>query len=145
MENFKMKFSGILAELVFISLLIFIIAYFNIVHAQYRSMPGPSMVCGKQQEMLKFSQGFYEKEFMVLQESRTDGSRPYYIFYRNEKSGTWTIIAYNVPNAPSGVVCVISGGLSSYILPDLPSIKKMLDKQQDGLDTPIRPTSDTES
>jgi len=142
---FKMDFCNVLTKTIFVFAIIFGTSYFNIVHAQYRSMPGPSMVCGKQQEMLKFSQGFHEKEFMVLQESRTDGSRPYYIFYRNEKSGTWTIIAYNVPDAPSGVICVISGGLSSHILPDINAIKKMLEKQSQGLDAPVEQNNDVKS
>ena len=140
-----MDFRNILTKIVLVFIIIFGTAYFNIVHAQHRPMPGPPMICGKQQEMLNFSQKFYEKEFMVLQESSKDANRPYYILYRNKNSGSWTIIVYNIPNAPSGFVCVTNGGLSSYILPDLPSIKKMLNKQSEGLDMPTQPTNDKES
>ena len=102
-------------------------------------LPGPPMICGDQADILsKFSGFFNETEFMVLQSDRKN-QEPYYILFRNEKSGTWTIIAYNVPSAPPDIACVTQGGLASYILPDINAIKKMLDKQEDGLDEPTKP------
>ena len=110
--------------------------------AQSTSVPGPPMFCGKKDKLITLSQRYNETEFMVLQEDKTS-ERPYYILYRNEKSGAWTFVVYNIPNAPSEFICVLSGGLSSYILPDLNSIKKMLKKQKDGLDEPKKNNDST--
>ena len=101
-------------------------------------MQGPPMLCGASQKMLIFAKKFNETELLVLQEDRQN-KKPYFVLYRNEKSGTWTFIAYNVPNAPPDIICVLHGGMSSYILPDVKAYKKMWDEQQDGLDDPAEP------
>ena len=74
--------------------------------AQSTSVPGPPMFCGKKDKLITLSQRYNETEFMVLQEDKTS-ERPYYILYRNEKSGAWTFIVYNIPNAPSEFICVL--------------------------------------
>ena len=102
-------------------------------------MAGPPMMCGATEMIMDMSvHKFKETEFMVLQSDRKN-QEPYYILFRNEKSGTWTIIAYNVPSAPPDIACVTQGGLDSYNLPDINAIKKMLNKQEDGLDEPTKP------
>ena len=108
-----------------------IVFFADTVSAQ--TLPGPPMVCGNKNKIIKLPQSYNETEFMVLQKDRTSG-RPYFILYRNVKSGAWTLMVYGIPNAPSEITCVLNGGLSSYILPDLNAIKNMLKKQNDGLD-----------
>jgi hypothetical protein len=65
--------------------------------------------------------------------------------HRNAKTGTWTFIAYHIPKAPVGTVCVLNGGLSSYILPDINAIKKMLEKQSQGFDAPVEQENEVKS
>ena len=103
-------------------------------------VPGPLMACGDIGKMSSFPQKYEETEFMVLQLDKNN-INAYYILYRNEKSGAWTFIAFNIPNAPSEFICVLNGGLSSYILPDIDAINEMLDKQQEGLDEPLKPNT----
>lgn len=74
---------------------------------------------------------------MVLPEERKKQGA-YFILYRNEKTSTWTFIAYNIPNAPPGIICMLHGGMASYILPSLDEIKKTLDKQKEGFDKPSK-------
>ena len=72
-------------------------------------------------------------------EPDTETIDAYHILYRNKNTGTWTLTAYNIPNAPPDIICILQGGLSSYILPDIDAINEMLDKQQEGLDEPLKP------
>ena len=105
-------------------------------------MPGPPMACGDIEKMSSFPTKYGETEFMVLQLDTNNVkaySNLYIILYRNENTGTWTLTAYNIPNAPPDIICILQGGLSSYVLPDIDAIKEMLDKQQEGLDEPLKP------
>tara|TARA_R110002020_G_C16082184_1_gene757150 strand:- start:109 stop:564 length:456 start_codon:yes stop_codon:yes gene_type:complete len=141
MENFKMKFSGILAELVFISLLIFIIAYFNIARTQevdsipIYKVPGPPMYCGERKDLTKTLNGFKEEELVVLTGTEINSAEPYQIIYRNINTGSWSIIMYNISGAPPNISCLLSGGPKSYILPSIEDIIPMIEKQKKGLDT----------
>jgi hypothetical protein len=101
-------------------------------------MPGPPMMCGSPDMVVGLSEKFKENEFMVLQTDKANAG-PYYVLYRNTNTGTWSMIAFNVPNAPPDIICMVQGGYSSYILPDLKEINKMLKKQEDGLDRPNDP------
>ena len=107
----------------------------TIASAQF--MSGPPMLCGKQNAILGHPTTFKETPFMVLPEERKKQG-PYFILYRNEKTSTWTFIAYNIPNAPPGIICMLHGGMASYILPSLDEIKKTLDKQKEGFDKPSK-------
>ena len=102
-------------------------------------MAGPPMMCGATEMIMDMSvHKFKETEFMVLQTDK-ENSGPYYVLYRNVNTGTWSMIAFNVPNAPPDIICMVQGGYSSYILPDLKEINKMLKKQENGLDKPDDP------
>ena len=102
-------------------------------------MAGPPMMCGATEMIMDMSvHKFKEIEFMVLQSDK-ENKGPYYILYRNEKTGTWSVVAFNVPKAPPGIICVIQGGYASFILPDLNAIKHMLEKQKNGFDKPDDP------
>ena len=101
-------------------------------------MAGPPMMCGSPKMIVGLSEKFKETEFMVLQTDK-ENSGPYYVLYRNVNTGTWSMIAFNVPNAPPDIICMVKGGYSSYILPDLKEINKMLKKQENGLDKPDDP------
>lgn len=101
-------------------------------------MPGPPMMCGDIKDLQKFPEKYEETEFMVLQLDQKNVDT-YHILFRNKNTGTWTLTAYNVPNAPPDVSCILQGGLSSYILPDIDAVKEMLNKQYKGLDEPLKP------
>lgn len=116
-----------------ILVLCFLIVYPIVVYSQPTVTTGPPMFCGKEVEVIKFKENFKETEFMVFQESTTSSS-PYFILFRNGKTGSWTFVAYNIPNTPPKVICLLHGGLASYILPSIEDIKKMVDKQTKGLD-----------
>jgi hypothetical protein len=103
-------------------------------------VPGPLMACGDIGKMSSFPQKYEETEFMVLQLDKNN-INAYHILYRNKNTGTWTLTAYNIPNAPPDIICILQGGLSSYILPDIDAINEMLDKQQEGLDEPLKPNT----
>ena len=116
-----------------ILLLCFLIVYPIAVHSEPVVRAGPSMFCGEEVEVIGFKENYKETEFMIFQES-TESIRPYFILYRNGKTGSWTFAAYNIPNASSKIICLLHGGLTSYILPDIADIKKMVEKQNKGLD-----------
>jgi hypothetical protein len=107
-------------------------------------MPGPPMMCGDIKDLQKFPEKYEETEFMVLQLDQKNVDT-YHILFRNKNTGTWTLTAYNVPNAPPDVSCILQGGLSSYILPDIDAVKEMLNKQHKGLDEPLKPKTNEKS
>ena len=124
-----------IARVLKISVLVlcFLIVYPIVVYSQPSVRAGPAMYCGNKVEVLPFKDNYKETEFMVFQES-ADNTKPYYILYRNAKTGSWTFVVYNIPNAPSEIICLLHGGLTSYILPGIEDIKKMVEKQNKGLD-----------
>lgn len=140
MEIFKMKLNEILSELIFIFLIIFAVAYFNIAHTQELNntsvykMPGPPMFCGEQKDLTKTLKELKEEEFIVLTGTQISSSEPYQVLYRNIDTGSWTIVIYNIRGAPSNVCCFLSGGPKSYILPSIEDITPMIEKQKNGLD-----------
>ena len=99
---------------------------------------GPPMICGKKSDLMSYSTIYKETEFMVFQE-RLDSNAAYFMLYRNAKTSTWTFIAYNIPNAPPNTICVLHGGMGSYIIPSIEEIKKTLKKQDKGFDEPNKP------
>lgn len=116
-----------------ILLLCFLIVYPITVYSESALRAGPPMFCAEQEEAIKFKQNYKETEFMVLQKSTTN-NKPYFILYRNAKTGSWTFVAFNIPHAPPKFICLINGGLTSYLLPNIADIKKMIEKQNKGLD-----------
>ena len=113
------------------------IAFFNSVAASSQVMTGPPMICGKKTDLMSHAKIYKETQFMVFQEERTN-EKAYFVLHRNAKTGTWTFIAYNIPDAPPGIICVLHGGMASYILPNIEEIKKMLKKQDSGFDEPVQ-------
>jgi len=99
---------------------------------------GPPMVCGKKSELMSYSTVYKETEFMVFQRE-LNSNTAYFMLYRNAKTSTWTFIAYNIPNAPPNTICVLHGGMGSYIIPSIEEIKKTLKKQDKGFDEPSKP------
>ena len=96
--------------------------------------PGPHVVCGKKENILNVSKRYEESEVMVLQEYTDGTSKSYFILYRHQNTGSWTLIAYNLKNASPEIACILTAGMASYILPDLNTLEKMIIKQQKGLD-----------
>ena len=125
-----------------ILLLCFLIVYPITVYSESAVRTGPPMFCAEQAEAIRFKENYKETEFMVFQESTTSNT-PYFILYRNGKTGSWTFVAYNIPNAPPKFICLLNGGLTSYILPDIADIKKMIEKQNKGLDKAKNVKEDT--
>ena len=133
MEINIMRFKQIIGEIILISLLVFAMIYANIAYAQPQPRQGPPILCGRSADIMKFQDNYKEEEFMVLQQKQNSNDT-YFILFRSSQTGSWTFIAYNIPNAPPDTICMVHGGLSSYIIPDLSDIEKMLDKQNKGLD-----------
>ena len=94
---------------------------------------GPPVVCGTKQETRKVSKRHDETEIMVLQEYNNDQAKSYFILYRNIKSGSWTIVGYNLRNASPDISCILTAGMVSYILPDIELLSEALNRQKDGL------------
>ena len=140
MEIFKMKLNEILSELIFIFLIIFAVAYFNIAHTQelnsttLRKIPGPPMYCGEHERLSKILKRLKEEEFVVLTGEQIASTESYLIIYRNINTGSWSIVAYNLSGAPANIVCLLNGGPKSYILPSIEDITPMIEKQKNGLD-----------
>lgn len=101
-------------------------------------MAGQPMICGKKTDLMSYSTIYKETEFMVFQEE-LNSQTAYFMLYRNAKTGTWTFVAYNIPNAPPNTVCLLHGGMGSYLLPSIEEIKKTLKKQDKGFDEPNKP------
>ena len=113
---------------------VFLLAFsISVAYAQPQQRRGPPILCGQPDELTKFKEIYKEEEFMVLQQE-TKGTDPYFILFRNSQTGSWTFMIYNIPNAPPNTICMISGGLASYIIPNKRDIEKMIDKQNKGLD-----------
>ena len=130
MEIFRMKLNKILPEIVFIFIIIFAVAYFNIADTKeldnttLRKMPGPPMYCGAHKGLSKILKRLKEEEFIVLTGEQIASTEAYLIIYRNTNTGSWSVVAYN-----------LNGGTKSYILPSIEDITPMIEKQNDGLDT----------
>jgi len=96
--------------------------------------PGPQVVCGQKKDVVNVSKRYEESEVMVLQEYSDGTSKSYFVLYRQQNTGSWTLIAYNLRNASTEIACILTAGMASFILPDLSAIEKMIIKQQKGLD-----------
>jgi len=59
-------------------------------------------------------------------------------------TGSWTVVAYNVPNLSPSYSCIMLSGNSSFILPDMKELQKALDKQKEGLAEQINPLLESE-
>lgn len=101
-------------------------------------LPGPPMICGDKKITGKTYEGYEETTFLILQQRENDLT-PYYVLYRNKDTGSWTLIAHNIPKMPTSISCILNGGLFSSIMSDKTEVVEMLNKQVEGLDKPIDP------
>lgn len=113
---------------------VFLLAFsISVAYAQPQQRRGPPILCGQPEDLMKFKENYKEEEFMVLQQ-KTNSNDPYFILYRNGQTGSWTFLVYNIPSSPPNTICMLNGGLASYIIPDAAAVKRMIDKQNKGLD-----------
>ena len=133
MEISIMRFNNIIGKITLLFTIIFAMIYASVAYAQPQQRRGPPILCGQPVDLMKFKENYKEEEFMILQQ-KTNSNDPYFILYRNWQTGSWTFLVYNIPSSPPNTICMINGGLSSYIIPDKIEIEKMIDKQNKGLD-----------
>jgi hypothetical protein len=132
---------------VLIGILIVLLIIFgrsSLVNAQQPQLrSGPPIYCGMKAVIEGTVRKFKEAELSVLAKLNPEGL--YFILFRNLNTGSWTIVAHNVPNIPSSYSCIMLSGNSSFILPDMKELQKALDKQKEGLDEQIDPALESES
>ena len=128
--------------IIFVLIIIFgLVSLANAQQPQMRS--GPPIYCGLKAIIEGTVRKFKETELSVLAKSNPEGL--YFIFFRNLNTGSWTIVAHNVPNIPSSYSCIMLSGNSSFILPDIKELQEALDKQKEGLAEEIDPSLERES
>ena len=124
-----------------VSMISFIVLLVNGVtskaYAQEGFRTGPPIYCGDPDKMKKGLTEYSEEQVIILVQTTPD--KIYLILYRNMNTGSWSIISYNVPNIDPKFSCLMLGGHSSFILPDIKEIEKMLGKQNKGLDNWLSP------
>jgi len=103
---------------------------------------GPPIYCGPKEIIDLGIRKYNETEFSVL--TKTSPDKLYFILFRNLNTGSWTIVAYNVPNVFPEYSCIMLSGNTSFILPDIKKLKESLDKQREGLDEQIDPLLESE-
>ena len=150
MENSKLMafikkyFSRHSVLIVILFVLLIIFGFSSLVNAQQPQMRGgPPIYCGPNKIINLGVTKYNETKFSVL--TKTTPSEVYFILFRNLKTGSWTILAYNVPNLSSDNSCIMLSGNSSYILSDEKELKEALDKQKEGFDEQIDPLLESES
>ena len=136
-----------IAELVFVFLIIFSVMYSSVTYSQESITPvqGPTMFCGDKLDLEKTLSNYKEQEFIILWGGALTAESIYYILNRNINTGSWSLIAYNIQNAPKNVACLMSGGSKSFLAPDINALENMLKKQKEGYDKPIDPNSEKTS
>ena len=136
-----------IAELVFVFLIIFSVMYSSVTYSQESITPvqGPTMFCGDKLDLEKTLSNYKEQEFIILWGGALTAESIYYILNRNINTGSWSLIAYNIQNAPKNVACLMSGGSKSFLAPDISALEYMLKKQKEGYDKPIDPNSEKTS
>ena len=133
---------SVLIGILFVFLIIF--GHSALVNAQQPQMrSGPPIYCGTKKIIHSGIRKFEETELSVLTKSNPEGL--YFILFRSFNSGSWTIVAYNVPNLSPEYSCIMFSGNSSYILPDIKELQKSLDKQKEGLAEQINPLLESET
>ena len=118
---------------IFIILIIFtfILASSNQVSAEVEVRQGPPIVCDTHKETIKSMDTYKEEDFTILIQTTPDSL--YFILYRNIETGSWSVLAYNIPHLSEGQVCLMLGGHSSFIIPDIEQMKDIINKQNKGL------------
>lgn len=150
MKEILMNYRNLAEEIVFILLLLFAISYSPVAYSQEISkntivpMQGPAMYCGDKNNLKNTLDKYKEQEFVALTGHVLSNDNPYYILYRNFNTGSWSLIVYNVRNAPKDVACLMSGGEKSFVVPDIKALTEMLNKQDKGFDPPV-PTNNERS
>lgn len=128
--------------IIIIPIIIFgLISVANAQQPQMRS--GPPVYCGFKKIIDVNIRKFKETELSVLAKKNPEGL--YFILFRNLNTGSWTIVAHNVPNVPHEYSCIMLSGDSSFIIPDMKELQEALDKQKKGLDKQIDPLLERES
>jgi len=143
-------FKEIMIELIIVFLIIFSIFYSNIAYSQQIiqdvvPVQGPAMFCGNKLDLKKTIDSYREQEFIILSGAMTENNSVYYILHRNPDTSSWSLIAYNITNAPKEIACLMGGGSKSFIAPDITSLNYMLQKQKEGYDKPFNPASEKTS
>ena len=144
MENSKLMafIKKYFCLIIFVLIIIFgLVSLANAQQTQMRS--GPPIYCGLKEIINSSIRKFEETEFSVLTKSNPEGL--YFILFRSFNTGSWTVVAYNVPNIPSSYSCIMLSGNSSFILPDMQELQEALDKQKEGLAEQIDPSLERES
>ena len=127
-----------------IFVLIIIFGFVSLANSQQTQMrSGPPIYCGLKAIIEGTVRKFKETELSVLAKLNPEGL--YFILFRNLNTGSWTIVAHNVPNIPSSYSCIMLSGNSSFILPDIKELQEALDKQKEGLAEEIDPSLERES
>ena len=127
-----------------IFVLIIIFGFVSLANAQRPQMRGgPPIYCGLNKIINLGITKYNETEFSVL--TKTTPNETYFILFRNLNTGSWTVVAYNVPNLSPKYSCIMLSGNSSFILPDMQELQKALDKQKEGLAEQIDPSLERES
>lgn len=108
-----------------------------------QAQQGPPIVCGKISEIGESIDKYEEEHFVVLMQSTPEAV--YFILYRNISTGAWSLIAYNTPHLPAETACLMLGGHSSFIIPDLKQMKDIINKQDKGLEKSVPQLSERES
>tara|TARA_R100000656_G_scaffold6335_1_gene7659 strand:- start:477 stop:860 length:384 start_codon:yes stop_codon:yes gene_type:complete len=98
-----------------------------------QTLSGPPIFCDKEISLKKALAEYKEENFLVLLQGPSEPAS--FILHRNMNTGSWSIVAYNV--VPDKV-CLMLGGHSSFILPDIKQVNKMLKRQDKGLEV-IKP------
>ena len=127
-----------------IVMLTFILTVFLAKQAEaLQAHQGPPVICGQSSDLLKTINKYEEEDFVVLMQTTPDST--YFVLYRNITTGAWSVIAYNTPHLSPDIACLMFGGHSSFIIPDLEQIKDIINKQDKGLEKAIPKLSERES
>lgn len=121
----------------------FIIVFFAKNAEALQAQQGPPVICGQSSDLLKTINEYEEEDFIVLMQTTPDST--YFILYRNIETGAWTVIAYNTPHLSSETACLMFGGQSSFIVPNLKQMKDIINKQDKGLEKSVPKLSERES
>ena len=144
MAYIKKYFSRHSVLIVILFILVIIFGLSSLANAQQPQMRGgPPIYCGLNKIINLGITKYNETEFSVL--TKTTPNETYFILFRNLNTGSWTVVAYNVPNLSPKYSCIMLSGNSSFILPDMKELQKALDKQKEGLDEQIDPSLESES
>jgi len=138
MSKLKQKYFDIFIIVAMISFIVLLVnGTTSKVYAQEGLRSGPPIYCGDPDKMLEGLTNYNEEQMMILVQTSPD--KLYFILYRSIDTGSWSVIAFNVPNVPTNLSCLMLGGHSSFILPDVKELEEMLNKQNKGLDNWLSP------